>query len=609
MPFDSGNFIRSLPHQPGVYCMLDEDGNTLYVGKAGDLRKRVGSYFNRGQSHSLKTRAMLAQVGNISVTVTHTENEALILEDNLIKDMRPRYNILFRDDKSYPYIYLSLEQQFPGLRYHRGARRGKGRYFGPFPSAGAVKKTLNLLQRLFLLRSCEDTVFSNRSRPCLQYQIKRCTAPCVGYIDAQVYRTDIEHAMMFLEGRNEQVIESLSGPMQHAAERLDYESAARFRDQISSLRKVQEKQYITGAAGDIDIIACATDASLACVEVFYIRGGLNLGSKTYFPQHGKGSSHAELLSAFLTQTYLKDNVERRIPREILVSDQPNDHVLIEKALSNRAGYSLKIKHKVRGNRAKWLSMAVQNSGLSLKQRLAQTTNYRRRLRELQSALGLEQQIERIECFDISHSHGEAPVASCVVFGTEGSVNKEYRKFNIKNIKAGDDCAAMRQAVKRRYLRLIRAEARLPDLILIDGGKGQTSVAREELEEMQQGRIPVIGVAKGRSRKPGTESLIIAGERRSLRLEESSPALHLIQHIRDESHRFALNAHRQRRSTTRKTSMLQDIEGIGSKRRQHLISHFGGLQGVARAGIDDLSAVPGINKNLARKIYDRLHSSL
>lgn len=608
MPFDSKAFLQSLTHHPGIYRMMDKHDNVIYVGKAGDLKKRVRSYFNQGQSHSPKTRAMIAHVANIDITVTHTENEALILENNLIKNARPRYNILFRDDKSYPYIYLSSQHPFPGLSYHRGARRDKGRYFGPFPSAGAVKRTLNLLQKLFLIRSCKDTVFSNRSRPCLQYQIKHCTAPCVDYIDGQTYRRDMEHAVMFLEGKNERVIKALAEPMRRAADKLDYENAAKYRDQIRNLRKVQEKQYITNLAGDIDTIACAIEKNQACVEVFYIRGGLNLGSKTYFPRHGKDSSHAEVLSAFLSQTYLQEHIERQIPREILVSAKPDDHDLLEATLSLRSARPLKIKYKVKGDRARWLNMAMQNAALSLKQRLAQKTNYHKRLRALQSKLGLDKEIERIECFDISHTQGQATVASCVVFNVDGPVNKDYRKFNIDNVTPGDDYAAMRQAVRRRYTRLVREVAKLPDLILIDGGKGQIGVVTEELEEIQQHGILVIGIAKGPTRKPGMESLILAHTRRSLKFAHDSPALHLLQHIRDEAHRFAITAHRRKRAAKSKQSILQGIEGIGNKRRQSLIQHFGGSQGVTRAGVDDLSAVSGISKHLAQRIYDHLHNT-
>ena len=604
--FDPKSFARTLTSRPGVYRMLDSDHKVIYVGKARNLKKRVASYFTRSSQHSPKTRVMVNAIAAIEVTVTHTENEALILENNLIKELRPRYNIWFRDDKSYPYLYLSSDQEFPRLSYYRGARRGKGRYFGPYPSAGAARKTVHLIQKLFRLRSCTDSFFANRSRPCLQYQIKRCTAPCVDFISADEYQKDVRHAMMFLEGKNEEVIDALLEPMQEAAEQLDYERAAQYRDQISNLRKVQEHQYITAEKGDIDIIACQLNSGAACVQMLFIRGGLNLGSKSFFPRTTIGTTEAELLEAFIPQFYIDQSVQRMIPDEILLSHAPEDKELLESVLSEKSGRKISLKHRLRGERARWLEMASENAAIMLKQHLDGKLSQQTRLEELQELLKLDEPIERIECFDISHTQGEATVASCVVFGPQGPVSSDYRRFNIEGITAGDDYAAMEQVLTRRYTRVKKEEGRLPDLILIDGGKGQISSAKKVMEELQTGDITLVGVAKGPSRKPGLEALIIARDNKTIRLEQSSPVLHLIQNIRDEAHRFAITGHRLRRKKKRNQSSLETIEGVGQKRRQNLIRHFGGLQGIIRAGVEDLAKVPGINKNLARKIYDTFH---
>jgi excinuclease ABC subunit C len=604
--FDPKSFARTLTSRPGVYRMLDKDHKVIYVGKARNLKKRVASYFTRSSQHSPKTRVMVNAIASIEVTVTHTENEALILENNLIKELRPRYNIWFRDDKSYPYLYLSSDQEFPRLSYYRGARRGKGRYFGPYPSAGAARKTVHLIQKLFRLRSCTDSFFANRSRPCLQYQIKRCTAPCVDFISADEYQKDVRHAMMFLEGKNEEVIDALLEPMQEAAEQLDYERAAQYRDQISNLRKVQEHQYITAEKGDIDIIACQLNSGTACVQMLFIRGGLNLGSKSFFPRTTIGTTEAELLEAFIPQFYIDQSVQRMIPDEILLSHVPEDKELLESVLSEKSGRKISLKHRLRGERARWLDMASENAAIMLKQHLDGKLSQQTRLEELQELLKLDEPIERIECFDISHTQGEATVASCVVFGPQGPVSSDYRRFNIEGITAGDDYAAMEQVLTRRYTRVKKEEGRLPDLILIDGGKGQISSAKKVMEELQTGDITLVGVAKGPSRKPGLETLIIAHDNKSIRLDQSSPVLHMILNIRDEAHRFAITGHRLRRKKKRNQSSLETIEGVGQKRRQNLIRHFGGLQGIIRAGVEDLTKVPGINKNLARKIYDTFH---
>ncbi len=614
MPFDAKTTLKSLTCLPGVYCMQDGQGRVIYVGKAKNLKQRVASYFNRGATASPKTQAMIKHVENIAVTVTHTENEALILENNLIKRYKPRYNILFRDDKSYPYLYLSSDHDYPHYRYHRGSLKGKGQYFGPYPDASAAKRTLNLLQKLFMIRSCEDSVFANRSRPCLQYQIKRCSAPCVGAISKADYQRDIKHATLFLEGRNEAVIKSLTEPMQRAADALDFETAATLRDQIRALRAVQEKQHVSTGGGDLDIIACAINGNHACIQRIILRSGLNLGGRSYYPQYIDAPAEAELIRAFLSQFYLNQDdinldTQQKIPTEILISHHFTGLELLEAVISAKAGRKIKIKANVRAERAKWLTMALENADLALQQKLAADKNQNKRFAALDERLSLQAPIARIECFDISHTQGEATVGACVVFGIEGPIKSQYRQFNISNITQGDDYAAMRQVVMRRYTRLVKEAAKLPDLILIDGGKGQIGVVKETLSELQITHIPILGVAKGPTRKPGLENLILALENKVINCDSSSPALHLIQHIRDEAHRFAITAHRQRRQKTRNRSTLEAIAGIGNKRRQGLIKHFGGMQGVARAGVDDLANVAGISKRLAQKIYNTFHSHL
>ena len=603
--FNPKPFLNSLTSLPGVYRMLDANSTVIYVGKARHLKNRVGSYFGKKQD-SLKTRALVNQIRGIEVTVTHTEGEALLLESNLIKDLRPRYNIVFRDDKSYPYLYLSSDQDYPRLSFYRGARRGKGRYFGPYPSAGAARRALNLVQKLFQLRQCEDSFFKNRSRPCLQFQIRRCTAPCVDYIGKEDYADDMKYAVMFLEGKNEEVIEALLTPMQKAAEKLEFERAAHYRDQISNLRKVQEQQHITAPKGEVDIIACGMYSGMACIQIFYIRGGLNLGNKSFFPRHTKNESAEDIVSAFISQYYLSGRADRQIPPTILVSHAPGDEDMMEAVLSEQAGRKVKIQQRLRGERNQWMLMALENAAIALQQRQRQKENHHDRLDALRQALRLEESLERIECFDISHTGGEATVGSCVVFGLEGALKSDYRRFNVKDIEAGDDYAAMKQVILRRYTRIQKEDGKLPDLIMIDGGRGQVNSAREVMQELQLDTIPLLGVAKGPGRKPGLEVLILSDGRKELRLPANSAALHLIQEIRDEAHRFAITGHRYRRKKKRGRSVLEDVEGVGAKRRQQLIRHFGGLQGITRAGVEDLAKVVGINKNLAQKIYDAFH---
>ena len=601
--FDAEGFLRTLGPQPGVYRMLDGRGQVIYVGKARNLKKRVSSYFGAKGHAEPKTRALMSNTARVEVTATHTETEALLLENNLIKAHRPRYNILLRDDKSFPYIYLSTQQNFPRLAFHRGAKSAKGRYFGPYASAGAVRETLTQLQKLFRVRQCEDSFFKNRTRPCLQYQIKRCTAPCVGLVNEADYGEDVRHASMFLEGRSEEMIEELVARMNKAAEALDYEMASRYRDQIASLRRVQELQYISGAQGDIDVIAAATGEGLAAVQVFVVRNGQSLGSRTVIPSHAAGATPEEILRAFLPQYYLSRSASRLIPKEILLNSQVEESQLIARVLEERAGHKVALRHRVRGERARWLQMATENAALALKQRHADRASVRARLESLQDALGLDETPSRIECFDVSHTAGEAAVASCVVFESDGPLKSDYRRFNIKTVAPGDDYGALREALSRRYRRVREEEGKMPDLILIDGGKGQLSQSLLVLEELQLGDLAVVGVAKGPSRKPGLEHLYINEGRRPVTLSADSPALHLIQQIRDEAHRFAISGHRARRKRARGSSVLESIPGIGAKRRQKLLSEFGGLQALSRAGVEDLARVRGINRALAKAIYD------
>ncbi len=609
--FDSAAFLKDLTVRPGVYQMLDEAAKVLYVGKAQNLKKRVSSYFTRADN-SPKTRAMVAQIRDIEVIVTHTEKEALILENNLIKRLKPKYNIWFKDDKSYPYIYLSADHEFPGFAYHRGARNKKGRYFGPYPGAGAVRNTLNLMKKLFMTRQCNDNFFAARTRPCLEYQIKRCSAPCTAFISPEDYQKDIEHSVMFLEGKNEQVIENLVMPMQKAADSLAYERAAHYRNQIRNLRKINENQYITKEKGNIDVIACSHKEGITCVLVFFIRNGLNQGSKTFFPRHPANTDPESILEAFLAQFYLKNNVAANMPREILLSHEPENSHLLQEVISGHARGNdhvqrrVKLKYRLRGDRAQWTKMALENADLSLSHQLANKENRQLRTEKLNALLNLEAPVQRMECFDISHTSGEATVAACVVFDAGGPLKADYRKFNITNITPGDDYAAIEQAITRRYTRIKREEGTMPDIIFIDGGKGQVARAKRVLEELQISEPVLIGVAKGPSRKAGLETLIMEHENRKIHLSHDSPALHLIQHIRDESHRFAITGHRQRRKKSRNRSALENIEGIGQKRRQNLLRHFGGLQGVTSAGMEDLAKVNGINKNIAQKIYDTFH---
>ena len=600
--FSAKAFLRSLTHRPGVYRMLNAKGRVIYVGKARSLKKRVTTYFRPSHADA-KTAAMMRLVNAIEVTVTNTENEALILEYNLIKEHKPRFNVLLRDDKSYPYIYVSTEHRFPRLRFHRGARKGKGRYFGPYPSTSAVRKTLNELQKLFLIRQCPDTYFRNRSRPCLQFQIKRCTAPCVGYIDETGYREDIDAAILFLEGRNRNVIDTMVKRMEDASEQQDYELAARFRDQIARFKKVEAEQLVTrGTTGDLDIIATAQLPGVHCVTILYIRGGKILGNRNFFPSVGGVATESQVLSGFLPQYYLK----KTAPAEIIVDANIDDRALLEAGFAERSGHKVKIKSHVRGDRFRWLQLARTNADQGVKLRVASNATLQKQFAALAAELNLDAPPERLECFDVSHTSGEATVASCVVFNQAGPLKSDYRRFNLNPKSAGDDYAAMAEALKRRYRRVKKGEVAMPDILFIDGGKGQLAEALAVLDELELDWLQVIAVAKGRSRRPGMEQLFLAGQSTPTILPADSPALHLIQQLRDEAHRFAITAHRQRRAKTRKTSQLEEIPGLGPKRRREILKQFGGLQGVRGAGIDDLVKVRGISRALAEKIYNNLH---
>ncbi|MCP5159410.1 MAG: excinuclease ABC subunit UvrC [Gammaproteobacteria bacterium] len=598
--FDPRPFLKTLTSLPGVYRMLDDNGQVLYVGKARNLKQRVSSYFREKQA-SVKTRSLVSQIHTIEVTVTHTEVEALILESALIKELQPRYNILLRDDKGYPYIHVSADP-FPRLSLYRGAKRAQGRYFGPYPHANAVRDTLDLLQKIFRLRSCEDRFFHGRTRPCLQYQIKRCTAPCVGLTHQDAYQRQLHDAILFLEGRSGQVIDDLVQRMEGLAAELKFEEATLCRDQIVELRQIQQRQHVEGERGDLDVIACAMHAGAACVQVFVFRDGRLLGNRAFFPALPEHEEASAILSAFLGQYYF----DKAIPTEVLLSHEPMDASLLAQALQERAGRRVALTLRPRGERARWLEMAQRNAEQALAARWASQAGMRRRLEALQEALSIDHALSRLECFDISHTYGEATVAACVVFDAEGPLKADYRRYNIEGITPGDDYAALRQALRRRYLRLRQENSRLPDLLFIDGGKGQLAEAGEVLEELQIAGVIAVGIAKGPERKPGLETLHVLNEHRLVNLPADSIALHLIQRIRDEAHRFAITGHRQRRAKARTGSVLDTIPGIGPQRRRALLRQFGGMKQLTRAGVEDLAQVGGISVELAQRIYDAFH---
>jgi len=601
--FDARELLASLPHRPGVYRMFNAAGETLYVGKARDLKKRVSSYFQK-TGHEARIAAMVAQVARVETTVTRSEGEALLLENNFIKAHEPRYNILFRDDKSYPYVCLTAEP-FPQLRFHRGALDRRNRYFGPFPGAGAVREGIALLQKVFMLRTCDDTVFANRSRPCMLYQIQRCTAPCVGFIAEDEYREDVHGATLFLQGRAGEVLTNLQAQMETAATALEFERAARIRDRIGRLQQLQARQFVESAtAGDIDVVAAASEGGLVAVNVVMIRGGRHVGDRTIFPRHAdavNGIAASDIVPAFLEQHY----VERPVPPTIVVPDV-QDHAALAEVLSAQVSRKVEIVGNPGGERRVWLTMALQNATLAIRQRLAQKATQEDRLASLQEALGLPASVQRIECFDVSHTMGEAAVASCVIFDRLAMQSSEYRRFNVTPEHGGDDYAAMREALTRRCARIVAGEYPSPDLLVIDGGKGQVAVAANVLEEQGMHGVPLIGIAKGPERKAGQEDIVFPNREGVLNLPADHPGLHLLQQIRDEAHRFAIQGHRARRGKARTTSTLQDIAGIGAARRRALLAHFGGLRGVEAASVDDLARVPGISRALAERIFSDLH---
>lgn len=603
--FEPEDFLKHLTQRPGVYQMVGEGNEVLYVGKARNLKNRVTSYF-RASGLSTKTMALVRRIQDVRITVTGSETEALLLEQSLIKEERPHYNIVLRDDKSYPYIYLTGDEDFPRLCFHRGAKRKTGRYFGPFPSAAAVRDSLNILQKVFQIRQCDDTFFKNRSRPCLQYQINRCTAPCVGLIEPEAYAEDVRHAVMFLEGKNKVVLNEFKAQMEQRAEVLQFERAARYRDQIGHLTRVQEQQYVHGAAGEVDVVAMVREQGSLCVLVMFIRQGRLLGTKTWFPKDHLDSDDAELSSAFLSQFYLATGQGRAdIPRDVITNVDVADADLLADALTRTAGRRVSIASRVRGQRARWLDLAISNAEQSLAMYLRDREQVYSRFEALQEALSLDGLPQRLECFDVSHTRGEATVASCVVFDTNGPLKSDYRRFNIEGVAPGDDYGAMSQALTRRYTRLKRGEGKLPDVLFIDGGKGQLAEAQRVLTELQVEDVTLVAVAKGRSRRPGLETLIRPdGE---MALNPSGGAMHLIQHIRDEAHRFAITGHRQRRGKKRRESELDGIAGVGPKRRKELLSHFGGIRGVKGASVEELAKVPGISRRLAEQVYGEFHS--
>ena len=600
-PFDPKAFVASLPSRPGVYRMLDAGGQILYVGKAGNLRARVGSYF-RADLVQPKVLAMVQQIAAIEVTVTNSDTEALLLEFNLIKKHRPRYNILLRDDKSFPYLYLTTEQQFPRLSFYRGPRNRPGRYFGPYPSTVAVRETLLQLQKLFRLRQCEDSYFANRTRPCLQYQIARCSGPCVGLVSAADYAADVAAASRVLEGRNDEVAVELAARMEAEAAALRFEKAAALRDQLAALKSVQARQIVSAAADvDCDVVAAASGPGLYCIGLMFIRAGVNLGTTTYFAKAPFGEPE-EVEAAFLAQHYLAHEA----PAEIVVGSALADREPLEAALGARAAHRVQIHRAERGLKARWVEMTRENAVQALKMRLATEAGIESQFEELGAALGLAAPPARLECFDISHTRGEATVASCVVFGREGAQKADYRRFNLAGLTPGDDYGAMHQALSRRYRRLQAGEGKLPDVLFIDGGPGQLAEAARVLAELEVSLPAVVGVSKGPDRRAGQERLFLLGSETPLILPPDSRALHLIQRIRDEAHRFAIAGHRARRAKARQASVLEEVPGLGPARRRELLKRFGGLQGVLGAGIEDLSRVHGIGRRLAQAIYERLH---
>jgi excinuclease ABC subunit C len=600
-PFDGKAFARRLPTGPGVYLMRDAEGTVLYVGKAGNLRKRVSSYFDARPKVDRIMR-MVAQVAAIEFSHTRSEGEALLLENQWIKSHRPRYNILLRDDKSYPWLMLTTRHEFPRIAFHRGALSKDQTYLGPYPSAGSVRESINLIQKIFQVRNCEDSYFMHRSRPCLQYQIKRCTAPCVGLVSQAEYAAQIENALLFLRGESQKVIRRLIGRMERAAAAQDYERAATVRDQINALKSMQAQQFVSGGKGDIDILAAAAMEGRACVQLVSFRGGLNIGQKSFYPAHVESRDESEVLAAFLGQYYR----ERIPPAQLVLSHPVSGQGLYEEVFSERAGRAVRIQPRPRGARRQWRDQAVNNARSALEMNLSGGSRIARQFRALQKLLALDEEIGSIECFDISHLAGGETVGSCVVFDLNGPVKSRYRRYNLKDIQPGDDYAAMEQVLKRRYRAQAGGEGSLPGLVMIDGGKGQLARAQGVLADYGIAHVPMLGIAKGRERRAGYEEWIPTGGQAPLRPGPESPASHLVQQIRDEAHRFAITGHRGQRRKRAVKSTLEEVPGIGAGRRRALLTHFGGLKGVRKAGIEELSSVPGISHELAARLFKALH---
>lgn len=599
--FDHKSYLKNLTSKPGVYQMLKGD-EIIYVGKAKNLNKRLSSYFQK-QDHSAKTKTMVALLDDIQIIVTQSENEALILENQLIKKHRPRYNVVFKDDKSYPYIFLSNDQ-YPRLSVQRGRRRQKGDYFGPFPGASAARYSISLMQKLFLIRQCENSYFRHRSRPCLQYQIKRCSGPCVNKISQQEYLKDVELVRLFYQGKNQSVLAAMTQKMQHAADDLNYEDAAQLRDQIIQLRKILQKQTVQAKHNNLDVIAADLHEQNAGIFLLHVRNGMVLGNRSFFPKTPAGTAIEEVLETFINYFYL--NSQNELPGEIVISHQLTNARELKALLKENRNNKITLSHQVKTNRAAWLELAQKNLREMMKVKLASKSHIEKKLHSLMQELSLDKLPMRMECFDISHFQGEETVASCVVFEKGVAKKTDYRRFNIRDVKAADDYAAIEQAVKRRFQRLVKEDAKLPDLLIIDGGKGQLNQAQKVLEELALQEITLISIAKGSDRKAGMEQIFFPHQARATKLAENSLALHLLQTIRDEAHRFAITGHRGKRDKKRKTSSLESIPGVGAKRRKAMITHFGGLQGVQQASVNDLKQVSGISQQLAQIIYDHLH---
>ena len=600
-PFEGKKYARRLSAGPGVYLMRDADGTALYVGKAGNLRKRVSSYFDARPKIDRIMR-MVARIQSIEVSLTRTEAEALLLENEWIKSLKPRYNVLLRDDKSYPWVMLGTDHPFPRIAFHRGGKEKGKQYLGPYPSASSVRESINLIQKLFLLRNCEDSYFSHRTRPCLQYQIKRCTAPCVGKTGTQEYAGQLDNALLFLRGKSQKVITRLIKRMEQAAELQDYELAAQYRDQINHLKQMQARQFVSAGNGDLDIIALARLQRSCAIEVISVRGGRSLGQRDYFPTQSEGHTESEILNAFLGQYYR----ERIPPPELIVSHSLEHKDLFEAVFSERSERKVSIQPHPRSHRKQWLELAGRNALNALHMRGSESSRIRKQFESLAELLAFEEPPKSIECFDVSHTSGHKTVASCVVFDHEGPVKSRYRRYNLKGFEPGDDYAAMREVLSRRYRKLQREEGHLPDLIVVDGGKGQLGVAIDVLAECGLGDIPLMGVAKGPSRRAGHEEWVLPVPPYSLLPGPESQASHLIQQVRDEAHRFAITGHRGRRQKAAVHSVLEDIPGVGARRRRALLTHFGGIQGVRKAGVEELAGIPGINRQLAERIFKALH---